>query len=388
VNYSTTATIAGWTLCTFWAFFLIPIWYVIACWRLTDLARRIPSPQNWPLVSIIVPARDEEAMINTALTSLLNLDYPRLEIIAVNDRSTDQTGSIMDRLAQQDARLRVLHIHDLPAGWLGKNHAMHQGANAARGDWLLFTDGDIIFAPDAIRLSMQWVLHHERDHLCLNPELIGGGYWERAMVCCFGLLFFAGFLAWAIPTRWKRAYCGIGAFNLLRHAVYREIGGFEQLKMDVLDDVHLGKMIKHAGYRQQFLLGKELVRVRWQPSFWGVVRGLEKNSFAALHYSVLELIATSGLLLAITLAPYWGASCLPLPEAAGWITTIVLMHATYAYLGHQSGSGIWLTPVLPGMLLMFIFVMWRSAVITLRQGGVRWRETFYPLDELRRQQLR
>ncbi len=175
---------------------------------------------------------------------------------------------------------------------------MHRGAQIASGEWLLFTDGDILFAPQTMRLAISYVQHHRVDHLCLNPGLIPGGYWENAMTTCFGMLFMAAFKAWLIPTRWKGAYCGIGAFNLVRAAVYRDVGGFQRLRLDVLDDVNLGWLIKRAGYRQQLLAGDDLIRVRWQNSFWGVIRGLEKNSFAALHYSVGELV-WSTLLLAV-----------------------------------------------------------------------------------------
>ena len=386
--FLTFVTITGWMLCAFWAFLLIPLWVIVARWKLVDLGPKSPEPADWPLVSIVVPARDEAAMIEASLSSLLKLDYPNLEIIAVDDRSTDGTGEAMDRLAAQDSRLQVVHISELPAGWLGKNHAMHHAASVARGEWLLFTDGDILFAPQTLRLALRWVLDRRVDHLCLNPELTGGSYWERALVTCFGLMFFAGFLAWAIPTQWKRAYCGIGAFNLVRKEVYAAVEGFERLKMDVLDDVHLGKLIKHSGYRQQLLLGRDLISVRWQPSFWGVVRGLEKNGFASVHYSTAELISTSLIVLTASMSPYLGLAWLPYSAAYGYVVAVTLMHATYAYLGHRAGGSAWIFPVLPGMFLTFIFILWRSAIITLRQGGVRWRDTLYSLEELRRNQLR
>ena len=364
------------------------MWIIVGRWRLKSLAARLPQPNDWPLVSIIVPGRDEGAMIEQALRSLLALDYPQLEIIAVDDRSQDATGAVMDRLAAVDPRLQVVHVTELPAGWLGKNYAMHRAATIARGEWLLFTDGDIVFAPETIRLAMAWVLHRKVDHLCLNPSLVPGGYWENAMTTCFGLMFFAGFLAWLVPTRWKGAYCGIGAFNLVRGAVYREVGGFERLRLDVLDDVHLGKLIKHAGFRQQLLVGEDLIRVRWQNSFWGVIRGLEKNSFAALHYSLRELIGSTVLLLVVCLSPYVGPAFLPHPAAWGYLGSALLMHATYAFLAVRCKAGARVCPVLPVMFLMFIYVMWRSAAVTLRQGGVRWRDTLYPLDELRQNQFR
>jgi glycosyltransferase involved in cell wall biosynthesis len=371
-----------------WAFLLIPLWLIITCWRLKRLATRLPAPETWPVVSVVVPARDEGQKIEQALSSLLAIDYPILEIIAIDDRSQDTTGEVMDRLAARDARLRVIHVTKLPAGWLGKNHAMHRGAQAARGEWLLFTDGDVLFAPETLRLAISYAEQHRIDHLCMNPGLVSGGYWEDALTTCFGMLFFTAFQVWLISTRWTGAYCGVGAFNLVRAAVYADVGGFERLRMDVLDDVYLGRIVKRAGYRQQLLVGDDLIRVRWQGSFRGVIRGLEKNSFASLHYSIRELISSTLLLSILCFTPYAGLFFWQQPAAWGLVGSVALMHATYGYIAARSGNGLRVAPALPVMLLTFIYVLWRSAVITLRQRGVRWRDTFYPLDELRRNQLR
>ena len=380
-------TSLGWLLFAFWAFLLAPVWLIVTCWRLKRLAARLPAPAEWPVVSLVVPARDEGEKIEPALKSLLAIDYPRLEIIAVDDRSHDATGAVMDRLAAEDSRLRVFHLTDLPAGWLGKNNAMHQGAQIASGEWLLFTDGDIFFSPQTLRLAISYVESSGIDHLCMNPGLIPGGYWENAMTVCFGMLFFAAFKVCLIPTRWKGAYCGIGAFNLVRAAVYRDVGGFERLRLDVLDDVNLGWLVKQAGYRQQLLAGDDLIRVRWQNSFWGVIRGLEKNSFASLHYSLGELVRSTLVLAVVFFAPYAGLFFWRQPAAWGYVFSVALMHGTYGYVAFRSGSGLRVAPVLPAMYLTFLYVLWRSAVITLHQGGVRWRDTFYPLDELRRNQV-
>jgi glycosyltransferase involved in cell wall biosynthesis len=362
--------------------------YVVSRWRLRALAAQAPTPAEWPLVTIIVPARDEGEKIEEALTSMLALDYPRFEIIAVDDRSADATGTVMDNLAARDARLRAVHITSLPEGWLGKSHAMHQAAQTARGDWLLFTDGDILFEPEALRLAITHSLHRRIDHLSMNPQLVPGGYWENAVTVCFGLLFFAAFHMWLVPTRWKGAYCGIGAFNLIRAEVYRAVGGFERLRLDVFDDVNMGKLIKQSGYRQQLVFGEDLIRVRWQSSFWGTIRGLEKNSFAIVHYSLTELAINSALFLVLSLAPYGGLCFWPDSAVWGYLGTVLLLHATYGYLAVRAGAGVLVTPVLPLMFVTFLFILWRSAAITLRQGGVRWRDTFYPVAELRRNQLR
>ena len=138
------------------------------------------SHDDMPTLSIVVPACNEEDTIERGMNSLLALDYPHLEIIAVNDRSTDRTGAILDRLALSDPRLRVLHVETLPAGWLGKNHAMHSGSQAAKGKWLLFTDADVVFAPDALRRTVAFAERECLDHLVLSPRCETHGFWERA----------------------------------------------------------------------------------------------------------------------------------------------------------------------------------------------------------------
>ena len=125
--------------------------------------------------------------MEAAARALLALDYPALEVVAVDDRSTDATGRILDRLAASDPRLRVRHVSDLPPGWLGKNHAMAEGAASATGDWLLFTDADVHFAPDALKRSMAFALRHGLGHCVAFPHFVAPGFLERAFVTTFAV---------------------------------------------------------------------------------------------------------------------------------------------------------------------------------------------------------
>ena len=283
--------IFGWAIFLFWAVLAGPAPFLV---RTRDLRRRtgaLADATGGPTITVIIPARDEAAGIEANLRSLLASDYSDLEIVAVNDRSQDETGTIMERLAIEEGRLRVIHIQELPDGWLGKCHAMHLGAEAAHGELLLFTDGDVIFAPETIRRAAWYLQRTDTDHLCLMPHLIPGGYWESAFVSFFGMIFWMGTQPWLVPTSLKRAYVGVGAFNLVRKRVYDAIGGHTPIRLDVLDDVKLGKLIKNSGYRPDCLFAGELLRVRWQSSFWQSICGLEKNGFAAQDYSLVRMIA-------------------------------------------------------------------------------------------------
>ena len=203
---------------------------------------RVPQPA--PRVSIIVPARDEEAHVKAALGSLLALDYPDYEVIAVNDRSTDRTGELLDRMARENAaRLRVLHVKELPPGWLGKPHAMGLAAQQTRGDWLLFTDADVTFRPDALRRALVCAEECRADHLVLFPTARMHSLSERMVFAFFPTLVVFGHRPWKVADPRTKDYVGMGAFNFIRRSVYESLGVREALRMEVLDDMKLGKLV-------------------------------------------------------------------------------------------------------------------------------------------------
>lgn len=250
--------------------------------RLRQLADvEAPADPELPALSVIVGALDEAATIEPALRSLLAVDYPRLEVIAIDDRSTDGTGAILDRLAREDRRLRVIHVRELPAGWLGKVHALHVGARAATGEWLLFTDADVHFAPGALRRAVGHCRQERLDHLSVLPELHVRQSLLAALLLLAQGLFYATLPPWKLATS-PRVYVGLGAFNLVRSDAYRRAGGHEALRLEVLDDLMLGKRLKtFGGARQGLLLGQGAVSLEWYPDAHAFMRGLEKNSFAA-----------------------------------------------------------------------------------------------------------
>ncbi|MCA9061228.1 MAG: glycosyltransferase, partial [Planctomycetaceae bacterium] len=243
-----------------------------------------------PLVSVIMPARNEGAQIEQAMQSILASSGITLELIVVNDRSTDQTGAIINRLASADQRVHPIHITELPPGWLGKNHAMHVASEQARGTLLLFTDGDILFHPDAIQTAIQDLRSSEIQHLTILPQMLPGSIGERASIAFFGLAFLIGVQLPLLRTRFPMAYAGVGAFNLIDADFYRRMGGHKALRLNVLDDMYLGKHVKQAGGIHNLKFGPDLLAVRWQPSWWGIITGLEKNGFAALGYSIPRVL--------------------------------------------------------------------------------------------------
>jgi hypothetical protein len=373
----------GWVVCAGVAVTVIPAVIALKLKRLTMLP---PSGENRPLpgISVIIPARNEAAQIGNALRTLLKSEGVELELIAINDRSTDQTGQFMDEIAASDSRLRVIHIQELPSAWLGKNHAMHVGAELATKDLILFTDGDILFEPRAMEAAVRHFCHHGLQHLCLLPKMIPGSLLENVVVTFFGMAFATGMQLHLIRTRWPMAYAGVGAFNLVDAQFYRSLGGHRPIAMDVLDDMKLGKMIKRNGGKTDFQMAEDWISVRWQSSLWGVVTGLEKNGFASLNYSISQILAVTLIFFLTMVLPFISPLVLPWQSGSGFFAASACWHLAYALLVWHLPKGWKLIPLFMAGPFIMAFAYWRSAWITLRQGGVRWRDSFYPLPLLRK----
>jgi len=375
--------VSGWVLFAVWVLASTPS-LILTLWRSLDkVVARMHEPAVWPKVSLIVPARDEERKIEGAMRSKLGIDYPNLELIAVDDRSQDATGPILDRLAAEDPRLCVVHLDALPDGWLGKSHAMHVAAERATGEYLLFTDADVFFAPGVLRKAVTMCEARRLDHLALMPRMLSTGFFEQALELYFALMLCIAAQPWLVRSSWRMSYVGIGAFNMVRRSAYEQCGGHTTIRLDVLDDVKLGKLIKRTGLRQDVLDSAGGIRVQWQDSFWGVVRGLEKNGFAVFDYSLAKLTVATSLMALISLFPYFAVFLWPDVRGLGFLCALLFIHAAAAFAARRIGFRITVSAAMPVAIVTMIYTMWRSAFLTLRRQGVRWRDTFYPLSLLR-----
>jgi hypothetical protein len=342
------------------------------------------GPEPLPRLSVVVPARNEEGTVEEAMRTLLAADYPDVEVVAVDDRSTDATGAILERLAAAHPRLRVTHVRELPPGWLGKNHALHLGAGLASGEYILFTDADVHFEPSTLRRAVRAAARRRLDHLVLLPEVVVQGFWETLFVTYFGTAFLFAFLPWKVADPRSKAYVGVGAFNLVRVEAYRRAGGHAALPMDVVDDVKLGKRLREGGARQECGFSDGLVRVRWAVGLKGMIEGLTKNMFASLGFRIAPTLSAifTTLLMVVwpslgLLAGPWGARLLCAGALAAMAWTVGVIRPV------PRGSALYgLAFPLAGLIMAYIFL--RSAVRTYRQGGVIWRGTLYPLADLRK----
>lgn len=357
---------------------------------LTNIARpewdRRPAahPAN-PRVTIIVPARNEEKTVGQAVSRLLVLDYQDYEVIAVNDRSRDRTGELLDAAERtSDGRLKVIHIDELPARWMGKTHAMWKAAQQASGEWLLFTDADVMFRADAVRRAIVYAECERADHLVLFPRTLMQGAGEKMMLALFQLMFVFGHRPWKVADPKAKDHIGIGAFNLVRRSVYEEIGTYEALRFDVLDDMKLGKRIKNAGFRQRNVLGDNLLEIRWAHGARGIVRNLTKNFFAVLSYQWWRATGFVIVAAVLNLMPFLGVIWAPGRARLPYAVALAAIFVLYRGMSSYSAVRSWYFLLHPISTLLFIYTVLRSMWITLWRGGVEWRGTVYGLEELRR----
>jgi glycosyltransferase involved in cell wall biosynthesis len=357
-----------------------------------DIARlewdRTPvTPAGEPRVSIIVAARNEEEHIQETLKRLLTLEYSNYEIIVVNDRSTDRTGPLMDEIAFSSTahlRLTVVHIQELPAGWLGKTHAMWTASERATGDWLLFTDADVLFKPDTLRRAIAYGEASRTDHVILFPRMIMHNPGERMMMAFFQTLFIFGHRIWKVADPKTRDYIGVGAFNLVRRSVYDAVGTYRALRMEILDDMKLGKIVKAAGFTQRGVFGEDLISLRWAKGAFGIVDNLTKNFFALLSFQWWRTLGSIFAVAFLNLGPFFGVWL-----AHGWARTpyaVALVSIFLIYCGMSSLSAVrpYYFLLHPISTSLFMYILLRSMVHTLWNDGVIWRGTKYPLDQLRK----
>jgi glycosyltransferase involved in cell wall biosynthesis len=345
------------------------------------------TPRGVPSLAVIVPARNEAAKVAACLESLLAQGYANLRIFAVNDRSKDDTGKIMDALAAANpTRLSVLHIAELPAGWLGKTHAMATAARQAIGDhdpdYLLFTDADIIFAPDILRRALAQVVATQADHFVVMPTTLAKSPGEAMLLSFFQVISLWGFRPWRAGKPGRRDAVGVGAFNLIRTAAYLQLSGFDATPMEIVEDLTLGRRVKAAGLRQRVAFAPGAVTVHWASGAFGIVNGLTKNMFAVFKFRPERLLIA---------ATAFGITCLtpvlliatPGMRAQGAVA-FAAVAGIYAVFGRLNRISPWYAMLFPLSAALIIYSMLRSMFVTLKNGGVEWRGTFYPLRELRR----
>ena len=344
---------------------------------------RLPAdrPAKYPpLISVIFAARDEEARVEATVRHILAQQHVELEVIPVDDRSRDRTGQILKALSVEDSRVHPKRVDALPPDWLGKCYACHFGASSARGDWLLFTDADCWLKPDVLARALAVAERENVEHVTLTPGVAP----QTALAEGWHIAFLITVADWIARANHDKpnGHLGIGAFNLVRAETYRKFGGHEALRLSIVDDIKLGKLVRRSGARTRAFIGGDDVECHWGVTVRQMIKIMEKNYFAALDYRT-----GAGLFVGVALTLLWCAA--------------VVGPFTGRFLGFAAGAGL-ISIIVPGAIIAqrlkwplrgalctpFVFValyyaVLKSTLITLKQGGVRWRDTFYPLKKLR-----
>ena len=366
--------------------------YRLMC-HLGDEGKPLAGDPPLPRVSIIVTARNEEQRVEPALLSLLSLDYPDYEVVFVDDRSEDRTGEIVERLRDEDGRILLLHVGELPAGWFGKNHAAWRGSETATGELLLFTDGDVVFEPNALGAGVRYFLQQKLDHLCATPRLRVSGAMLQACMVAFLILFFM-MRPWKVRDPGSSACFGIGAYNLLRADAYRAIGGHKRTALRPDEDIQLGKLAKRSGLRSDILIGEKLVSVEWFASVKELIRGGEKHAFANTEYRISVLVGTTAFFCWLMFFPFLlAAFLLVTPAASVWppvtmlAVAVALCWILSVRVAHTAGYPLWCGLLSPLGSLILIYMMWRSMLVNISRG-VAWGGAPVPLSVLRSNRVR
>ncbi len=382
---------AGWLLWGIGALATLA-WLGLLSVRLRALLRvpllsrlRADPPARWPTVTLVSPACNEGRTVGPALQSWLSQSYPELAAVVVNDRSTDETGAVLDALAVRHPRLVVLHLTALRDGWLGKVAALQAGLERARGELILFADADVHLEPGVLERLVALFEHHRLDHLTLLPRFVTTGPMQGALMASFTDGYCQrAYASGALLLTERVPAVGYGAFNLVRHSALERTAGLAWLKMDVLDDVALGELLRRAGARRGFLVADEGVSLIWYESLGAALRSFDKNFFGGVaRYSFVRAFVFVAGMPVLYLAPWLLLGGGPLP---GWplLALVLALHLSGSLVAAVRLRSALLHALLAPVAQFFgIVPMIRGAMSALRQGGISWRGTRYSLSALR-----
>lgn len=334
-------------------------------------------PANAPLVTILVPAKDEGSHIETCLRRVLEQDYPNFEVIAINDRSSDDTGATMDRLAQSESRLRVVHVTNLPDGWLGKCHALYQGTQSARGEWLFFVDSDVQLVPSALRETAALAIERQYDAVSILTRVITEYFIEKLMLPLLAGTWAALFKAdQTNEDSEPELAVANGQFFLIRGEVYRKTGGHEAVKDRIVEDVELMRLLKKSGYKTRLFAGKHLASTRmhthlkqmfhgWARIYAGTSRGSIWPMVGAILFmivSVLSVYPALGYAVA-SHSPQWLVAS---GVHFGLVTALTML--IFIWSGNSPIFALLLPLSVPIEIAILAFSIHRA-----RTGKVHWR---------------
>ena len=369
--------------CSIWCLIFVRAMQTIRGVRLFE-REDPPEPERWPKLSIVIAACNEADTIEHAIVTLLEQDYPDMETVLIDDRSTDDTGKIVDGIAESDARVKAVHVDHLPEKWLGKVHALHVGTQEADGEWILYTDADVHFRQGTLRKSIAFALAEQADHVALLPKPLSQSFWMEVCLRTFGNWFLQMMKASRVGKPGSNAFIGVGAFNLVRRSAFDKTDGFPWLRMEVADDVGLGLLLHRSGARARFAMACQHITVTWYPSIRAMFRGSEKGG--AL-YTLPRVVFMLLFQWALVPSPFVAIVYVRVPYlwAAGVAVFLFMAanaHVWHARLGNALLPSLFI-PIGQGILSL---MMLHSAIMCTIRGGAVWRDTKYSKQDLRASQ--
>jgi hypothetical protein len=359
---------------------LVLIPYIIINLKGIKQLKAQPLVSDQPAVAIIIAVRNEEEDVEKALQSVCNLNYQNYRIIVVNDRSTDRTTEILARF--NHPKIHIITLDTLPAGWLGKNNALYQGYKNTNEEWMLFTDADVEFHPDALGRAFGYVQKHNLDHLTILPDIQSRSIILNSVLATFSMMLMMVTRPWDARKPGKSGSIGVGAFNLVNRLAYEQAGTHERIKLRPDDDLKLAKHIKLAGLRQDVLSGEGYISLEWYRNVHQFIDGLMKNTFAVTNYNIWRSFADMMATL-LTIA-------LPIPIMLVFGNTgirlmaLLLLGVPMLYMILVKPNKWWYALMIPYAGCLMAYVVVRSAFITIKQGGIYWRDSFYSLEMLKK----
>lgn len=371
------------------------LWLLLALMTLRGLKRQKPlgpAPRkrlrrdNPTLVSILVPARNEEGrVLAECIRSILAQDYERFEVITVNDRSTDATGTILHAIAKADERLRVIDGVEPPAGWLGKPHALQQALDAAQGEWILATDADIIFHEAALRTAVDHAIVGGFDAVTLIPRIETRSFWEHVFAPTFGWFMAIGMPVDRVNDPRRREAIAVGGFFLIRREELRRVGDYSAVRAEVAEDLRMAELMKHSGSRLRIEYAPDLTSTRMYAGLGEIWLGFSKNFFAGMRFSLLQTAASIVAVLLFMVAPVFVAIAsaialayglegpwltLLMPTAAVWLTQVL----TFAVINRFADVPLQYALTVPLGFVLFVAILMNSAFKIATGAGVMWKD--------------
>ncbi|MEE8324656.1 MAG: glycosyltransferase [Candidatus Humimicrobiaceae bacterium] len=341
-----------------------------------------------PLVSVLIPARDEEKNIGRCLRSLSKQDYNNIEILVLDDNSSDGTGRIIEKFSKKDTRVRLIQGRSLDRGWKGKSYACHQLSREAAGEYYVFTDADTLHFPNSVSSALGALISKRLDVLSVFPKQIMVSVHERMVVIFINIAVLA-LMPLGLIRKMKSPKISIanGQFLLFKRSVYKSIGGHRSIKSDIVEDVAISKQVKKHGFRFMVFDGRSTVYCRMYDGFKGVVRGFSKFIFAAMNYSVIKLVAVVSFIMLLFLVPLillplglyiFNWSLLVNVMILSQVSIILFIRIVMTFRFKSRFTDIFLHP----LSMFYIAVLSVNSVYQAKYGsGIFWKDRFYSITE-------